>query len=111
MNKTVVTCSDCIDRNSRCLGNNGKSSSYLEPQDALLAMDSELLLVPAYKYNNEALFFFIKNEHNMGAFYVHKGFLVGKRICKRGAQWIKREIIKKIVYMTSKGMGRTYFMT
>ena len=51
-----------------------KSNSYSEPQEALLANDKDLLLIPAYKLNNKALFFFIKNENNLGAVYVSKGF-------------------------------------
>ena len=37
-----------------------KSDSYSEPQEALFAIDNGLLLIPSYKINDKALFFFIK---------------------------------------------------
>lgn len=49
-----------------------KSDSYSEPQEALFAIDNDLLLIPGYKLNGRALFFFIKNENNLGAAYVQK---------------------------------------
>lgn len=49
-----------------------KSSSYSEPQEALLD-DKDMLLVPAYKMNGEALFFFIKDKNYLGATYVKEG--------------------------------------
>lgn len=52
-----------------------KSDSYSEPQEALFALDNDLLLIPSYKINDKALFFFIKNTNNLGAAYVKKGFL------------------------------------
>ena len=50
-----------------------KSDSYSEPQEALFAIDNDLLLIPSYKINDKALFFFIKNTNNLGAAYVQKG--------------------------------------
>ena len=50
-----------------------KSDSYSEPQEALFASNNDLLLIPAYKVNDEALFFFIKNTNNFGAAYVRNG--------------------------------------
>lgn len=50
------------------------SSSYAEPEEALLARDKDLFLIPAYKQNDRALYFFIKNENHLGAAYVYKGF-------------------------------------
>lgn len=35
------------------------SDSYSEPQEALLAFDKDLLLIPGNKINGDALFFFI----------------------------------------------------
>lgn len=49
-----------------------KSDSYSEPQEALFANDNDLLLIPGYKMNGRALFFFIKNENDLGAAYVQK---------------------------------------
>lgn len=51
-----------------------KSNSYSEPQEALFAIDNDLLLIPAYKMSGKALFFFVKDENNLGAVYVHEGF-------------------------------------
>ncbi|MFZ0446527.1 MAG: aspartyl-tRNA synthetase [Bacillus sp. (in: firmicutes)] len=50
-----------------------KSDSYSEPQEALFASDNDLLLIPSYKINDKALFFFIKNTNNLGSAYVQKG--------------------------------------
>lgn len=47
-----------------------KPNSYSEPQEALFEIDNDLLLIPAYKLNDKALFFFIKNEENLGTVYV-----------------------------------------
>ncbi|WP_226672332.1 aspartyl-tRNA synthetase [Rossellomorea aquimaris] len=46
--------------------------SYAEPHEAVLAEDSDLLLIPAYKLGDESLSFFIKNENNLGAVYAHE---------------------------------------
>lgn len=50
-----------------------KSDSYSEPQEAIFASDNDLLLIPSYKANDKALFFFIKNTNNLGAAYIQKG--------------------------------------
>ncbi len=47
--------------------------SYSEPQEALFAVDKDLVLIPGYKLNNTALFFFIKQTENLGAAYVQEG--------------------------------------
>lgn len=52
-----------------------KSDSYSEPQEVLSAIDKNLLLIPAYKINDEALFFFINEKNNLGATFVRKGSL------------------------------------
>jgi hypothetical protein len=52
-----------------------KSNSYSEPNEALLAIEKDLLLLPAYKINGDALFFFIKDKNNLGATYVKEGLL------------------------------------
>lgn len=44
-----------------------------EPQEALLSVDDDLLLIPSYQLKDKALFFFIKNTNNIGAAYVEKG--------------------------------------
>lgn len=49
-----------------------KSDSYSEPHEALFAIDKNLLLISAYKINDKALFFFIKDKNNLGATYVQK---------------------------------------
>ncbi|WML44133.1 hypothetical protein [Neobacillus sp. PS3-40] len=54
---------------------NEKSHSYQEPQEALLAIDKNLLLIPAYKVNGESLYFFIKDKDSLGASFVRKGIL------------------------------------
>lgn len=41
--------------------------SYPEPQQALFATDPHLILIPAYKIGNEALFFLFKKERYFGA--------------------------------------------
>ncbi|PSL41583.1 hypothetical protein B0H99_102267 [Planomicrobium soli] len=46
--------------------------SYEEPQEALLAESEELVLIPTYKTPDEALFFFIDNQNNLGAVMVYK---------------------------------------
>ena len=48
-----------------------KNISFAEPQEALRNSEYGLLLIPAYKMNDESLFFFIKNN-NLGASFVHK---------------------------------------
>jgi len=50
-----------------------KSISYSEPQEAILAVEKNVVLIPAYKINNHALFFFIKDQNNLGATYVREG--------------------------------------
>ncbi|WP_339215931.1 aspartyl-tRNA synthetase [Solibacillus sp. FSL W8-0372] len=51
----------------------GKSNSYSKPQEAIFAVENDLVLIPAYKINRNALFFFIKDKNNLGATYVRKG--------------------------------------
>ncbi|MGM0897061.1 MAG: hypothetical protein ACQEV0_04125 [Bacillota bacterium] len=46
--------------------------SYEQPQEALLAEDGELVLIPAYKTQDEVLFFFMKNQYSLGAAMVYK---------------------------------------
>lgn len=52
-----------------------KAYSYSEPQEAIIAIEKDLLLIPSYKLNDDALFFFIKDKNNLGATYVQKGLL------------------------------------
>lgn len=47
-------------------------ASYKEPQEALLAENEDLVLIPAYVTQDEALFFFIRNETSLGAAKVYK---------------------------------------
>ncbi|HZH59017.1 MAG TPA: aspartyl-tRNA synthetase [Metabacillus sp.] len=39
-----------------------------------MATEDDLLLIPAYYIEDEALFFFIKNRNTLGASFVDKGF-------------------------------------
>lgn len=55
------------------MGNFRKSISYPEPQEAIFAVEKDLVLIPAYKINRNALFFFIKDKNNLGATYVREG--------------------------------------
>ncbi|MEY9978679.1 aspartyl-tRNA synthetase [Lysinibacillus sp. RC79] len=50
-----------------------KSISYPEPQEAIFAVEKDLELIPAYKINSNALFFFIKDKNYLGATYARKG--------------------------------------
>ncbi|WP_285395451.1 aspartyl-tRNA synthetase [Lysinibacillus sp. fls2-241-R2A-57] len=50
-----------------------KSISYSEPQEAILAVEKDLVLIPAYKINSNSLFFFIKDQNNLGVTYVREG--------------------------------------
>lgn len=50
-----------------------RASSYSEPSEALFATDQDMELIPSYKMNNEALYFFIKDKKYLGAAYVKKG--------------------------------------
>lgn len=50
-----------------------KFISYSEPQEAIFAVEKDLVLIPAYKINRNALFFFIKDKNNLGATYVREG--------------------------------------
>lgn len=52
-----------------------KENSYSEPQEAIIAIEKDLLLIPAYKLNDDALFFFIKDKNNLGTTYVQEGLL------------------------------------
>jgi hypothetical protein len=50
-----------------------KSNSYTEPNEALFAIEKDLLLIPAYKLNEGSLFFFIKDKNYLGAAFVNEG--------------------------------------
>ena len=50
-----------------------KSSSYSEPSEALFAIDQEMVLIPGYKKDDEALYFFIKDKNYFGATHVKRG--------------------------------------
>jgi hypothetical protein len=50
-----------------------QQSAYPEPHHAIKAADKELLLIPAYKMNDESLYFFIKDKNNLGAVEAQKG--------------------------------------
>ncbi|SOC43206.1 aspartyl-tRNA synthetase [Ureibacillus acetophenoni] len=51
-----------------------KLQSYDEPQEAIFAIEEDLVLIPGYKLNNKALFFFIKDGNSLGSTYVNEGF-------------------------------------
>ncbi|MFY3790392.1 aspartyl-tRNA synthetase [Ureibacillus sp. MALMAid1270] len=50
-----------------------KLQSYAEPQEAILAIENDLVLIPGYKLNDKALFFFIKDGNSIGSTYVYEG--------------------------------------
>ncbi|WP_102272185.1 aspartyl-tRNA synthetase [Cytobacillus massiliigabonensis] len=50
-----------------------KADAYSEPQEALLAIDPDLLLIPGYNINDRSLYFFIKNSNQLGAAYAQEG--------------------------------------
>ena len=50
-----------------------RASSYSEPQESLLAADIDMVLIPTYKMNDKALYFFIKDKNYLGATYVKNG--------------------------------------
>ena len=52
-----------------------KSTSYLQPQEALSAIENDLWLIPADVQFDDALFFFIKDQNNLGVTIVHEGLL------------------------------------
>jgi hypothetical protein len=54
-------------------GYNEQKFSYSQPNEAVLAVDKDLVLIPAYKNNDESLFFFIKDKNHLGATVAHKG--------------------------------------
>lgn len=52
-----------------------KSQAYAEPNEALLAVENNIVLIPGYKMDKEALFFFFKGKNGFGATYVNNGLL------------------------------------
>lgn len=52
-----------------------KSTSYSQPQEALYAIENDLWLIPAGDQFDDALFFFIKDQNNLGVTIVHEGLL------------------------------------
>ncbi|MDW0110531.1 hypothetical protein [Sporosarcina aquimarina] len=52
-----------------------KEQSFTTPQEAVLEVDPDLVLIPGYQLNNESLFFFINSQENLGAVYAEKGIL------------------------------------
>ncbi len=50
-----------------------RASSYSEPSKALFAIDQDMELIPGYKMDDEALYFFIKDKNYLGATFVKKG--------------------------------------
>lgn len=49
------------------------SDAYGEPEESLVAYDPSLLLIPAYKMDDRALYFFVNDRNGFGATYVRKG--------------------------------------
>jgi len=49
------------------------SNSYSEPSEALLAVEDDLVLIQAYKLDDDSLYFFINDQENLGASFIHKG--------------------------------------
>lgn len=52
-----------------------KEQSFTTPQEAILEVDPNLLLIPGYQLNDESLFFFINSHENVGAVYAEKGIM------------------------------------
>lgn len=52
-----------------------KAQYYTEPNEALLAVENNMVLIPGYKMDKEALYFFFKGENGLGATYINKGLL------------------------------------
>ncbi|WP_147533398.1 hypothetical protein [Bacillus marasmi] len=50
-----------------------KSRSFSEPHEAILDLDQNLIVIPAYKKNNVSLNFFIKDNNKFGATFVEHG--------------------------------------
>lgn len=50
-----------------------KERSFQEPSEALLALDSNLLLIPGFKENNVSLYFFMKDKNKVGATFLEHG--------------------------------------
>lgn len=50
-----------------------RASSYSEPSEAFFAIDQDMVLIPGYKMDEEALYFFIKDKNYLGVTYVKKG--------------------------------------
>lgn len=48
-----------------------KSESFSEPQEALLNVEKDVLLIPAYKVEGESLYFLIK-DNQLGAAYIQE---------------------------------------
>jgi hypothetical protein len=57
------------------LGNwfyNEKSTSFSEPEEALLNVEKDVLLIPAYKAVGESLFFIVKDKNQLAAVYIQE---------------------------------------
>ncbi|WP_409250576.1 aspartyl-tRNA synthetase [Bacillus sp. SCS-153A] len=50
-----------------------QQDSHMEPHQAIQATEEGLTLIPAYKGEDQSLYFFIKDRNNLGAVYVNKG--------------------------------------
>jgi hypothetical protein len=50
-----------------------KAKSFSEPNEALLDLDKDLLLIPVYKENNVSLYFFMKDNDKLGATFLEHG--------------------------------------
>lgn len=70
--------------------------SYEEPQEALLAENDELVLIPTYKTPDEALFFFIENKNDFGAVMVYKHIFGWKTDFRTGSSMNSLLTEKKI---------------
>lgn len=52
---------------------NEKARSFEEPHEALLDLESDLLMIPGYKKNNVSLYFFMKDNNKLGATFLEHG--------------------------------------
>lgn len=63
-----------------------KNTSYEKPKQAIRAAEENLTLIPAHQTDNQALYFFVKDDHKYGVTYAQKGMWGWKT---RGIIWTK----------------------
>lgn len=63
-----------------------KNTSYEKPEQAIRATEKNLTLIPAHQTDNQALYFFVKDDRNYGVTYAQRGMWGWKT---RGIIWTK----------------------